>query len=291
VECRRVPIHDLTYQHWQGTPSGTPAAWILGWGQLRTVLRRRIVRVLLLAAGAFFLAWLVLLYLEIRLAEGGLENLPDFVRIDADMMQRYLAWQLLLHGLLCIAAGADSIALDRRHKALQIYLSRPLRVPDYVLGKAMPILMLLSATTWIPALLILLLKTIATGSLAWLVDEPAIIPAILAYSAALIATATLVTLAISSLSPSPGLASAQLFVFIAVTGAAAELFAGLTRAHSWQLISVVANLRQVRAWCFGKPLPYDVSPWATLAVLVLLLGGCVLLLRARVRAVDVVGGA
>jgi hypothetical protein len=117
------------------------------------------------------------------------------------------------------------------------------------------------------------------------------VPAILAYSGALIVTATLLTLAVSSLSPSPALASVHLFVFIAVTGAVAELLAGLTRTHAWQLVSVVANLRQVRSWCFGKALPYDVSPWATLAVLVLLLLACAALLRARVRAVDVVGGA
>ena len=286
-----MPIHDLTYQHWRGTASGTPAALTLGWSQLRTVMRRRIIRALLLVAGAFLLAWLVLLYLEVRLAEGGIENLPDFVRIDADMMQRYLAWQLLVHGLLCFAGGADSIALDRRHKALQIYLSRPLGVADYLFGKAVPILVLLSVTTWIPALFILLLKTIATGSLAWLVHEPGMMPAILAYSGVLMVTATMLTLAASSLSPSPALASVHLFVFIAVTGAVAELLAGLTRTHAWQLVSVVANLRQVRSWCFAKPLPYDVSPWATLAVLVFLVLACAALLRARVRAVDVVGGA
>jgi len=290
-----MPIHDLSYQHWEGQRSRTPPAWILGQAQLRSVLRRRSVRFLLLVGGLLFLAFLILIWIEALALRGG-SDMPDFildlaprVAIDSVMMQRYLQWQVMLHVLLCIAGGADLLALDRRHRALQVYLSRPLRVPDYLLGKATPMLVLLSLTSWVPSLLLILLKTVATADVQWLLDEPWIPWAALGYSAVLLTSLTLVTLAISCSSPSPRLASAQLFVFVALTRVAAEILTQLTSDHHWRLLSILADLEQVNSWLFQEPPPSDMSPWAALLALAVMCVGSVLLLRYRVRAIDIVG--
>jgi hypothetical protein len=290
-----MPIHDLSYKHWQGERTRTQPAWILGRAQLSSVLKRRSVRFLLLAGGLLFLAYLIIIWVEALALRGG-SDLPDFlvqlaasVTLNGQMLQRYLEWQIYLHVLLCIAGGADLLALDRRYRALQLYLARPLRVPDYLLGKAMPMLLLLSLTSWIPAMLLIGLKTIATTDIDWLVREPWIPWSVLLYAVVLIGSLTLLTLAISCTSPSPRLASAQLFVFVALTRVAAEILTQLTSDDHWRLMCPLADLRQVSAWLFQQPLPSESSPWLSVLALIVMAAGSIWLLRKRVRAVDIVG--
>jgi len=290
-----MPIHDLSYQHWNGQRTKTPTALILGRAQLGSVLKRRSVRFLLLAGSLLFLAYLIIIWVE-ALAQRGGSELPDFivelasnVSLDSKMMQHYLEWQAYLHVLLCIAGGADLLALDRRYRALQLYLARPLRVPDYLLGKAAPMLLLLSLTSWVPAILLIVLKTIATTDIGWLIDEPWIPWSVVLYSIMLIGSLTLVTQAISCTSPSPRMASAQLFVFVALTRVASEILTQLTSNDHWRLLSILDDLKQVRTWLFHEPLPSESSPWLSVIALVVMGALSVLLLRKRVRAVDIVG--
>ena len=288
-----MPIHDFSYRHWEGQRTQRPPAWILGWTQLRLVVKRRAVKLLLIVSGLFFVAYLVMLYVETMPEDSALAVLRDipFIRLDAASLHVFMERQRLIHYLLCLAAGAEFIALDRRHKALQIYLARPLRVQDYLLGKALPLVVLLSLTTWIPALLLLVLKSVATASLEWLRDEPWLPLSILGYGWVQIAALAPLTLAVSSLSPSPRLASGQLVAVFLLSPAIAEILNGLTRNESWRLLSLDADLSQLCGWLFDARLPHDVSPWSALFVLAALAAASYMLLLRRVRAVDVVGGA
>jgi len=287
-----MPIHDFSYRHWQGERSDLPPAWVLGWTQLRLALRRRAVRILLLVSGLFVIAYLVLLYVETMPRDGPLGFLGQLplVQLNGETLQFFLMRQRLLHYLLCLAAGAEVIALDRRYKALQIYLARPLRVHDYLLGKGLPLIVLLSLCSWVPALLLLLLKSIATASLQWLRDEPFLPLAVPAYGLCLTAMLTAVTLAVSSLSSSPRLASGQLVALLLLTVAISEILAGLTGSATWRLLSMDANLDQLCRWFFRSNLPYDTSPWSSLGVVLAVILGSGILLQRRVRAVDIVGG-
>jgi len=287
-----VPIHDASYQHWRGIPSERAPAWILARAELRLLLARRVVRFLLAVSAIFALVWAAMIYLETRLPDAGpLREASRLIRVDAHSLALYLTKQRLLQLLLCLAAGADLIALDRRHKALQIYLARPLRRRDYLFGKGLALAILLSLMTWVPACLLLLLKVIVSADVRWLLAQPWLPLSILGYSAALIGACTLLTLASSSLSASPRLASAQLFAFLALTSVAAQVLSALTRSARWHLLSIVSDLDQLASWLFGEPLRFEFPAWSALAALVLLGAGCAALLRARVRPIDVVGGS
>ena len=72
---------------------------------------------------------------------------------------------------------------------------------------------------------------------------------------------------------------------------AAEIFSALTNNHGWRVLSVLADLRQVEAWVFGRTVPYEFSPWWSVFALGGMILGSAALLRTRVRAVDVVGGS
>jgi O-antigen/teichoic acid export membrane protein len=99
------------------------------------------------------------------------------------------------------------------------------------------------------------------------------------------------TLALSSLSPSPRLASAQLFGFLALSAVAAQLLATFTRTQTWQLLSLNANLDQVASGLFAQVPKHDLPVWMALAALGVLAVGGVFLLRHRIRPIEVVGGS
>lgn len=287
-----MPIHDVSYQPWKGQRSDIPPALVMALAQLRLAIRRRAVRIPLLVSGLFVVAYGGMLYVETTPPDSALAPLREipFIRLDSESMRHFLWRQRIVHYLLCLGAGVGYIARDRRARALQLYLARPVRVQDYLTGKGLPLAVLLSLTTWVPALTLLFLKTIATASVEWLREEPWLPLSILGYSGILIASLVPLTLAVSSLSTSPIVAGTQLVSVFLFLPAIAEIFKGLTRNDAWQMISLEADLEQMCNWVFGARLPHDMSPWSALIALVLLVGGCVTWLMRRVRAVDVVGG-
>ncbi len=285
-----MPIHDLSYQRWTGPRVERLSSWILGRGQFRTLLRRRPVRFALGASLVLTLAWGAAIYLESQLTRlGPLAKLAGGLSIDTVAFHRFLTVQRLLHWLLCVAA-ADAIALDRRHRALQILLARPVRQRDYVLGKAAGIAAVLALASWVPALLLVLLKIAVRADVGWLAQEPSLVPGVLGYGLVLMVAATLLTLGISSLSNSPRQASAQLFAFLAVSEAASQVLSALTGRSGWRALSVGADLDQIASWCFGLEPPHDFPPWLAGVVLVGLCSLAMLVLGRSVRAVQVVGG-
>lgn len=286
-----MPVHDLSYQHWNGVRHDRPLALVLARAQIRAVLGRRIVRFLLLVSIGFTLAWGGMVYLETHVVRAGpLSRLANVVKVDDQSFRNFLARQRLVHLLLCLAA-ADLIALDRRHRALPLYLSRPLRGRDYVVAKALAIVVPLSLATWVPAFLLILVKCVLRGDVRWLGEFPWLPASILGYSVALMVPLTLLTLALSSLSRSPRSASAAVFAALALSGAIGQAFAGLTHQPLWQLLSIHANLDQVASLMFGNAPPFDVPRPAAALVLLAVCAGSIEILRRRVRAVDVIGGA
>jgi ABC-2 type transport system permease protein len=286
-----MPIHDLSYQRWNGPRVERSAAWILGRGQLRALLRRRPVRFALSASLVLTLAWGAAIYLESQLSRlGPLAKLAGGLSIDTAAFHRFLTVQRLLHWLLCVAA-ADAIALDRRHRALQILLARPVRKRDYVIGKAGGIAVVLALASWIPALVLVLFKIAVRADVAWLASDPYLIPGVLGYGTVLMLAATLVTLGVSSLSNSPRQASGQMFAFLAVSEAVSAVLAALTGRDGWRALSVSADLDQMASWFFGLERAHDFPPQLAalaLAGIVLVAAG---VLARSVRAVQVVGGS
>lgn len=286
-----MPIVDQSYQHWTGTPHTLPPAWVLARAQIRILMARRSIRLLLLVAAVFLLVWGGLVYVESQAVRTGpLAEISRVVRVDAASFRTFFVRQRLLHFLLCLAA-ADLVAVDRRSRALQIYLARPLRARDYVLAKSIAVALPLSLATWIPALLIMIFKTAMQAGVGWLAEEPWLAGAVLAYAALLIGTLTPVTVALSSLSASPRQAAALVFAFLALTTGAGEVLAGLTRSDTWRLLSVNANLDQVASALFSTSPPHDIPTLASVASLAGFALAAIVVLEWRIRPIEVVGGS
>jgi len=286
----RMPIHDLSYQRWNGVRVERRSSWILGRAQFRALLRRRPIRFALGASLVLTLAWGAAIYLESQLTRlGPLAKLAGGLSIDTAAFHRFLTVQRLLHWILCVAA-ADAIALDRRHRALQILLARPVRRRDYVIGKAAGIGVVLALASWMPAMVLVLLKIAVRADVGWLASDPYLVPGVLGYGMILMVVATLLTLGVSSLSNSPRQASAQLFAVLAVSEAVSHVLSALTGRQGWRALSVAADLDQMASWCFGLEPTHEFPPLLAAAALLGLCGIATLVLGRSVRAVQVVGG-
>jgi ABC-type transport system involved in multi-copper enzyme maturation permease subunit len=285
-----VPIFDQTYQRWQGVPHLRSPALVLARAQLRVLFGRWAVRLVLLASLLATLVLGTMIYFESHTASfGPLRNLSEGITVNAAAFRFFMLKQRLLHLLLCLIA-ADAIALDRRHRALQIYLARPVRVRDYVLARSLAVVVPLALTTWIPGLFLVLLKTAIRAEVSWLAPEPWLPASILGYGALLAVPLALLTLAVSSLSSSPRQASALLFAVLALSGACGQLLSSLTRSDAWLLLSVNANLDQVGHWVFASPAPHDLAPGWSMLALGVLAAASVYVLHRRIRPLEIVGG-
>ena len=195
-------------------------------------------------------------------------------------------WVLLLL-IVTATVGAGSIADDIGSRAITLYLSRPLRISDYVAAKASAI------GTW------LLVAGVAPGCVA------ATVTAALGYvsaSAALAAVAgcfavglttaiffTGVALALSSLTRRSLYAGVGIFGTVLALGVSVGVVAGITGNNDLLYADIATNVQSVGAAAFGLPSPYPTDPVASAVVLVLT--GVVLAALAwwRLGRIEVVG--
>src|SRR5262249_19546314 len=153
-------------------------------------------------------------------------------------------------------AGAGLISNDRRANALQIYLSKPLTRGEYVFGKLAILLTFLLLVTWVPAVALLMVQVMFSGSLRFFLNNLSLLPAITLFAVVQALTIACAMLALSSLSSSSRyvgiLYAALVFFSQAIYGV---LFA-FTRDSRLAWISLPHDLTQVGDAIFRLPLSY-----------------------------------
>ena len=198
-----------------------------------------------------------------------------------------MPWLLLMSAL----AGAGLIANDMRTGGLLLYLSRPLTLGDYILGKFSILFASLSMVTLVPGLVQFFgarsLAPDILGGAAHLL----LVPKIIAFGLVLILPTAGIVLVMSALAKSARFAGLGFF-FVFVGSAVAHAIAWrATRNPYFGLLSIQAAMRRVGEAIFSvKParMTADLGPeWAFLVLLIVVLG-CFMILRTRVRAVEIV---
>jgi ABC-type transport system involved in multi-copper enzyme maturation permease subunit len=302
-------IHDRGYQRWDGDKHAPVrgVSVILDRGvttALAGLFRKKLFAQLLsFAAYGPFLFGLGVMYLHFFFSSH-----PELSRVAADMEQSGLldevtpnadtVWGYLFivqkwFGLvLCVLVGSGLIAEDRRTNALELYLSRPLRLRDYVLGKLAVIGFFLAMVTIVPCMILVVVHSLLHGlgpgetelQLGLLWRAP------LAGGVEILMAAMLV-LAASSLAQRARNA-AILFIggLAVVEGVIAGLLQEVFRDSTFKLVSIDFNVGQVMAWILDNVEEIDPAVsviqsclvlgfWLTLATIVIL---------RRVRPVEVV---
>jgi ABC-2 type transport system permease protein len=278
-----MPIHDQGYRRYAGERMARDRRWsvIARAGIVERLRERRFLALMLMA-------WLLFLVRAVQLYVGTTFVRASFFAPSDETFHSFLNQQRLFVFFITIYAGAGLIASDRQANALQLYLSKPITRHDYVAGKLATLATFLTAVTWVPAMMLLVLQVLFSGSLEFVSSHPRLVPAITITSVLQIALASMTMLALSSLSRSRRFA-AMLYALVAIfSGAVERVLQTATGEAGWVLLSPQNTLVIVTDALFGIESETAIPVAIALVAIVALLGICVVVLERRVRAVDVV---
>ena len=278
-----MPIHDQSYRRYVGWRASPGAAWaIIAGAGIRLLIQRRRMLALLLLAWAPFVFYAVRFYIAVQFTQ------VSILAPTAETFRTFLAQQSLFVFFVTIYVGAGLIADDRRVNALPIYLSKPLGRAEYVAGKLAILVAFLTFVTWCPAMLLLAVQMLFSGSVTLVRENLFLIPAITLLSALQVLLPSFTMLALSSLSTSSryvGILYAGVVLFSSAMFTALRTITGNTFV-SW--MSVGANLEQLGDAIFRLPLRYETPLALSAAVVLGLIVVSVLVLERRVRGIEVV---
>ena len=280
-----MPIYEQVYRKYAARASlRNVRFWPITREALRLILVKRAFVALLILAWIPFVVRVIQIYVVTRFPEAN-RVLP----VDGRLFGEYLNQQIVFTVLLSIFGGAGLIANDLRTGAILVYLSRPLTRRDYVLGKLGVLMALNLAVTLVPGLFLYLIALALAPDqfLKW--DLAWIGPAIVLQSLTMSLVMSLVGLAVSSLSRSARVAGIGFFGIAVGLEVARGILYAMYRRPETALISFRASLQSLAAAVFGLSERAVSLPWfypATVLAVVAL--GCLLVLRSRVRAVEIV---
>lgn len=257
-----------------------------GWQQLA---KRRVVTIAVMAAMFWPLACACFVYIANRaelLRDFGAE-VPDFLIIDATFFVVFMNVQSTFAIILAALAGPGLLAADLAHGALPLYLSRPLSRSEYVVGRMLVLVGLLSVVTWLPGAFVFVMQASMAGT-GWLAASWSLGVAMFVGFLLWILLVSLVALASSAYVRWRLVAGAVVLGVFFVLGGAAELLNAVLRVEWASAFNPGRALNQIwRAMLGADPLPGPdaMTCLGAVAVMVLLLA---LVLERRLRPVRVV---
>ena len=278
-----MPIHDQGYRRYGGERMTRHRRWLViaRAGIVQRLRERRFLALMLMA-------WLLFLVRAVQVYFGTTFARASFFAPSDETFHSFLNQQRLFVFFITIYAGAGLIASDRQANALQLYLSKPITRHDYIAGKLATLATFLIAVTWVPAMTLLALQVLFSGSLDFVSSHPRLVPAITMTSLLQVALASMTMLALSSLSRSRRFA-AMLYAVVAIfAGAVERVLQTATGAAGWVLLSPQNTLVVVTDALFGIESDTEIPVAVALIAVIALLAICVVILERRVRAVDVV---
>src|SRR5690349_11060886 len=172
-----MPIHDQSYRHYHGGRAMPGRSWmVIARAGIKEIIRKRIFLGLLLLGWMQFFGRSIILYFSTNIQQLALLGPTPSTFRD------FLEYQGFVVFVITVYVGAGLIANDRRANALQIYLSKPLMRTEYIAGKLAVLFVFLVMVTLVPALMLLLVQVILSGSFDFLQKNLFVIPAIIVAS-------------------------------------------------------------------------------------------------------------
>lgn len=258
---------------------------------------------------SFFLATLVMplvcaliIYLHHNLSALEVMGLQadQVVAINSKFFLFFLGFQSMVAFFLTAFVGPGLVSPDLANNALPLYLSRPFDRRDYVLGKLSVLVILLSAMTWIPGLLLFLLQTYLEGG-GWLAANRRVLAGLFFGSWIWILILSLLILALSAWVKWKPVAGGLLFVvFFAGSGFGAAINE-ILRTKWGNLINLSHLIGTIWVWLFEEPVKRgagavffrvqrgeDLPIWAVLAALAGFCWVSLWLLGRKIRGMEVI---
>lgn len=278
------PIHDQSYRRYTGERRPLGRGWaVITSAGIRSMLSRKWFLALLIFAWLPFIFRAVQIYAVAMYPTAG-QVLP----VDARMFMQFVEQQGSVIFFVTVFVGSGLIANDRRANALQIYLSKPLLRMEYIGGKLTILGAFLLFVTVVPALLLIVLQVMFSGSLEFIRGNLQVIPAVVLASLVRVIVSSFTMLALSSLSKSTRyvaiLYAGAIFFSEAVFGVL-RVVTGSTRT-AW--VSISANLENITDVMFRQAPRYETPVIVSVLVLAGLVAVSLSVLERRVRGVEVV---
>jgi len=232
-------------------------------------------------------------------------NVRELLPIDGSFFQFFVNMQCAFAFFLALLVGPPQVSRDLRNNALPLYLCRPFSRAEYVLGKMSVLLILLSAITWIPELLLFLFQAYLEGA-GWLVNNLWIAGAIVIGTAVWLLLLSLLSQAVSSIVKWRVIASAALLGILFVPSVFSEVVNSLFLTRWGNIVSIDASMRSIMSGLFGtyvrstghvvdfdngiaRQIVLNEPPlWCSWTSLFVVCAICLALLSKRVKAYEVV---
>lgn len=277
-----MPLFQIGYRRYQGTRTSHALRWLpitrsgvtIAW---RSKLLRRLVFVSFLPF--LYFGWVF--FVIGRITDPGTDPSAPFYELAREILGRDLVrqlhedpaairsavwtvvfayfgtyFQLWMAGLVAAVVGPPLVANDLRTRAFLIYFSRPLSRLDYVIGKAGVLVVLLSAVTLLPSLVLYVLSILFSPSFETVLQTLPVAGNIVLASLATAIPVALFLLLLSSLTQRPRFATLA-WIVLCVFGPLTHLILSETRGlqdNGWTfLLSPVHTVRTLQLGLYDVP--------------------------------------
>ena len=221
-------LRDRAFRRYDGETTPRRRRFLVLWryGRSEVFASRRVIALFALAFAPILVA-AVLFYLRHNAPVLAAMDLSaaDMVPIDASVFLILLRIQAAFAFVIVALVGPGLVAPDLGNNGLALYLARPFSRTEYVLGKMSVLLILTSAITWVPLLLLWLLQ--AGLEPGWAAGHLRLVPAVLLGSWVWIGFLALLSLALSAWVRWRVVAAALLVVVIVVATSLAEMIGAM----------------------------------------------------------------
>jgi ABC-2 type transport system permease protein len=208
----------------------------------------------------------------------------------------FLQSQVWLAFVMTVWAVPGMMTRDLANHALQLYLSRPLSRPEYLLGKVSAVVLLLSAITWIPGLLLFGLQAQLEGH-GWGSEHLWLIGAIFIGCLLWVTVIALMAMALSVWVKWRIAASGLMFAVFFVLPGLGEAANAILHTQWGRLLSVPYVMTLIWTHLFRLPDRFihgfnyaGVPLWSAWASVLSVCLICIMLLNQRLRAREVERG-
>lgn len=189
--------------------------------------------------------------------------------------------------ILTFVVGPVLVSSDIRNNGLALYFSRPVTRSEYVMGKSLVLIILLSVITWIPGLLLFLFQSYLVG-LDWMQDNYRIAVGIFVGSWIWILVLSLISLALSAYVKWKPVARLSLFLIFFVAGGMSAVINLMLRTDWGSVINITDMMHVIWASLFGIE-PLTSTPlWVAYLSPLLFCGVSLVLLARKLRPYEIV---
>lgn len=283
----------LTNERWRFT--------VLPRYMLQSVFARRFTGAAFMLALVPHLIALVVIYLRgnaaalIGLDMREAAQAVQVLSIDGNFFLTLFAAETFMSFAIVAFLGPGLISPDLANNALPLYLSRPFSRAEYVLGKLSILVILTSAITWVPGILLFIVQT-SMSEWTWATDNVRILMGIIIGSWIWILTTSLIALAISAWVKWRTIATAALLGIYFVAAGFGTVSNAILDTRWGALLNMAANMRMVWRWLFLNestyyttiPRSFAVPAWTGLAAMGVVCTIALMMLAWKIRPAEVV---